>query len=525
MVTDLSELSAPTGMSHRRVWTLTIACFGVLLVISSMVALNTALGDIAIATAADQTQLTWMVDSYTLVLACGLLPAGAIGDRYGRRSALLFGLAVFAAASVVPALSTAPLHIIAARAVAGFGAAFVMPATLSLITSAYPKQQRTKAVGIWAGVAGCGGVVGMLGSGVLLHFWSWQSIFWAFAGAGILLFALAATISNSRDTDAAPLDTAGAVVIAAAVAALVYGILEAPARSWSDPLVLGCIAAGMVLMAAFGYIELRSHHPLLDVRLFAVPQFRTGAVAITVMFLVMFGFFYLAMQFMQLVMGYSAIGTAFALSPLAVPILILSPLSAWYLPRMGLRLVVFAGMALLSVGLLCLRTVHLDTSYWDLAWRLLVVSAGIGLFTAPTTSAIMTATPDDKQGVASAVNDTAREIGAALGIALTGSLLASGYTRHISPVLDAYPVVVRDAARGSLAGAAAVAGRLGPQADQLMLVARSAFLQAMASTLLALALITAIAGVLIACGAPGRDDSQPSLVRHLNFPRKIFSRR
>lgn len=512
MVTDLAQLSSPTISSRRRTWTLIIACLGVLLVISSMVALNTALGDIAVATTADQTQLTWMVDSYTLVLACGLLPAGAIGDRYGRRGALLFGLAVFALASVVPALSTVPLHIIAARAVAGLGAAFVMPATLSLITCAYPKEQRTKAVGIWAGVAGCGGVVGMLGSGVLLHFWSWQSIFWGFAGTGALLAVLTCTISSSRDPEAKPLDGVGAVTIAAAVATLVYGILEAPARGWTHPLVLGCIAAGVTLTAAFAYVELRTRHPLLDVRLFTVPEFGTGAGAITIMFLVMFGFFYLAMQFMQLVMGYSPLRTAFALSPLAIPMLVLSPLSSWYLPRLGLRVVVLAGMILLSAGLLCLRLVHLESTYWDLAWPLLVVSLGIGLFTAPTTSAIMSSTPDDKQGVASAVNDTTREIGAALGIALTGSLLAAGYSRDITPALGTLPPMVRDTVHGSLAGATAVATRMGPGGDQLLHLARLAFLHAMGSTLLVLATVTATAGVLIACWAPGRDGTQWSLL-------------
>jgi len=513
MVTDVAP-SVPAVNAGQRRWTLIVACLGVLLVISSMVALNTALGDIAMATSADQTQLTWIVDSYTLVLACGLLPAGAIGDRYGRRGALLFGLAVFAAASLVPVLSTAPLHIIAARAAAGLGAAFVMPATLSLITCSYPKEQRTKAVGIWAGIAGAGGVFGMLGSGVLLHFWSWQSIFWAFTASAAGLAALTATIGSSRDTDAKPLDTAGAAVIAGAVAALVFGILTAPERGWTDALVLTCLVGGAALLIAFAILELRVRYPLLDVRLFAIPEFGTGAAAITVLFLVMFGFFYLAMQFMQLVMGYSAIGTAFALSPLAVPMLILSPLSSWYLPRMGLRAVVFSGLLLLAAGLLGLRLVHLDSPYWDLAWPLLVVSTGVGIFTAPTTSAIMSAAPDDKQGVASAVNDTTREVGAALGIALTGSLLASGYAHHIAPAIDALPLPVREAARGSLAGATAAAAHLGPAAGQLLLVARLAFLQAMQTTLLVLAIITAVAAVVIACWAPGRGRSTERVPKH-----------
>ena len=170
---------AMTGLSGTaRGWTLFVACLGVLLVISSMVALNTALPDLAMATSASQTELTWIVDSYTLVLACLLLPAGALGDRFGRRGALLLGLAVFALASVAPAIWSDPMHIIVARGVAGAGAAFVMPATLSVLTAAYPKEERNKAVGIWAGTAGCGAVVGMLGSGALLHLWSWQSIFW-----------------------------------------------------------------------------------------------------------------------------------------------------------------------------------------------------------------------------------------------------------------------------------------------------------------------------------------------------------
>ncbi|HEY6576729.1 MAG TPA: MFS transporter, partial [Mycobacterium sp.] len=199
--------SAVTALpSRRRIWTLVVACMGVALVISSMVALNTVLGEIAVAASATQTQLTWVVDSYTLVLACLLLPAGAIGDRYGRRCALLVGLAIFATASLAPVLLHTPVEIIASRAAAGVGAAFVMPATLSLLTAVYPKAERAKAVGIWAGVAGSGAVLGMLGSGLLLKFWPWQSLFFALAGGGLLLFLLALTVSETRDDSAPPVD-------------------------------------------------------------------------------------------------------------------------------------------------------------------------------------------------------------------------------------------------------------------------------------------------------------------------------
>jgi MFS family permease len=201
-------VTAPVS-NRARIWTMNVACVGVTLVIASMVALNTALGDIAVATSATQSQLTWIVDCYSVVLACLLLPAGAIGDRYGRRGALLFGVGLFGIASLASTVFTSPVQLIAARGVAGAGAAFIMPATLSLLTATYRDDERAKAVGIWAGVAGCGAVIGMLGSGTLLHFWSWRSIFWAFAVFAALIFVLACTVSSSRDDEATPLDWPG----------------------------------------------------------------------------------------------------------------------------------------------------------------------------------------------------------------------------------------------------------------------------------------------------------------------------
>jgi EmrB/QacA subfamily drug resistance transporter len=494
---------------------LTVACFGVLLVISSMVALNTALPDLATATSATQTQLTWIVDSYTLVLACLLLPAGALGDRYGRRGAMLFGLVVFALASVAPTIWSEPMDIIVSRGVAGAGAAFVMPATLSLITAAYPKAERNKAVGIWAGTAGCGAVVGMLGSGGLLHLWSWHSIFWAFAAAGLAIAALTLTIASSKESEPKPLDWLGALVIGGAVAALVFGILEAPTRGWSHPLVLGCIVAGLLLAVAFGAVELRRRHPLLDVRLFTIPAFAAGAATITVFFLSMFGFLFLLMQYMQLILGYSPIKTALALAPIMGPVLLLSFASFWYLPRLGLRAVLGSGLMIIAIGLVCLRFVEPGSSYWAIAWPMLVMSVGIGLCTAPTTSAIMNNTPDDKQGVASAVNDTTREMGAALGIALAGSMLAARYGNALAPQLTGFPKPVSDAATTSLGQAIEVAKQLGPAGAHLAELSKATFIDAMGLSALVLGALVATSAVLIALWAPGRDDRQLGFVRRL----------
>lgn len=499
----------------RRIWLLAVASVDVLLVISSMVALNAALPDIAVQTSATQSQLTWIVDGYTLALACLLLPAGAIGDRYGRRGALLFGLAVFALASLAPVFLDSPLQIIVARAVAGAGAAFIMPATLSLLTAAFPKSERNKAVGIWAGVAGSGAVFGFLGTGVLLHFFSWQSIFYMFAAGALLMFVATCTIGSSRDETATPIDWVGGALIGTAIAVFVLGVVEAPARGWTDPAVLGCLAAGVVLGVLFAVVELRRAHPLLDVRLFRRPDFATGAAGITFLFIANFGFFFVAMQFMQLVMGYSALQTAFALSPLAFPVLVLGGTLPLYLPKVGLRFAVTVGLLLLAAGLFLMRSLTADATFLDLMWPMLLAASGIGLATAPTTSAIMNAVPNEKQGVASAVNDATREIGAAVGIAVAGSILAAGYHSALAPKLAGLPEQIRTTATDSLAHALAISEQMGPQGGQVAVAARDAFMAAADQALFVLSALLVVGSVFIAVWSPGRDGGQWSLIRRI----------
>ncbi|MEE6175360.1 MFS transporter [Mycobacterium sp. 050134] len=501
------------GRPRARKWTLAVACMGVGLVVASMTALNTALGDLAVDTSATQSQLNWIVDGYTVALACLLLPAGAIGDRYGRRGALLLGLVVFALGSIAPAILHQPTQIIAARAVAGAGAAFVMPATLSLLTVAYPKEDRVKAVGIWAGTAGSGAVLGMLGSGALLHFGDWHAIFWSLGVAGLVIFALACAIASSRDSGAPRIDSAGALLIGAALAVAVAAILEAPTRGWGDPLVLGGIVAGAVLAAVFGVVELRKRQPLLDVRLFADPAFATGVASIVVLFGATFGFFYLGMQYVQQIMGYSPLMTAVAFTPFMVPLGIFSALSFWYVPKFGLRLVIFVGTLLMAVGFASMHVLNLHTSYLELAWPTLILSTGIGLCTAPTTSAIMGAVSDEKQGVASAVNDASREMGGALGIAVAGSILAGRYSQELAPELVAFPAPVRGAATDSLAKAVEMADRLGPQGRQLAELSKAAFMASLHASTTALAVLVAVAAVAVGLWAPGRDGRQLRWVR------------
>jgi MFS family permease len=449
-----------------------------------------------------------VVDGYTLALACLLLPAGAIGDRYGRRGALLTGLVIFGVASFAPVIFDSPLQIIVARAAAGAGAAFIMPATLSLLTAAYPKAERNKAVGIWAGVAGSGAIVGFLATGTLLHFFEWPSVFWALTVASAILLVLTCTIRSSRDENRTPVDWFGAVLIASAVAIFVFGVVEAPSHGWADPLVWGSMTAGVLLTATFAVVQLRRTHPLLDIRLFKRPDFATGAVGITCLFAANFGFFFVIMQYMQLVLDYTPLQTAFALVPVALPVLALGATTHLWSPRIGLRAAVVSGLILIATGLLSLRVLEIDSSFWDLAWPLLIMSSGIGMCTAPTTSAIMNAAPDDKQGVASAVNDTTREVGAAVGIAAAGSVLAAQYQHILAPMLAALPDQVRGPALGSLAQALEIADRMGPAGQALTVDAQQAFLSAMDVSMTVLAVALLIAGVFIGLWSPGRDGRQ-----------------
>jgi len=388
-----------------------------------------------------------------------------------------------------------------------------MPATLSLLTAAFPRSERNKAVGIWAGVASSGAIFGFMGTGLLLKYFSWPSIFYGFAASAVALFIATCTISSSRDETATPLDWVGAVLIGGAVAVFVFGVVEAPVRGWTHPIVWGGMSAGVALAVVFAIVELRRKHPLLDVRLFKRPDFATGAVGITCLFFANFGFFFVSMQYMQLILGYTPLQTAFALTPLAVPIMVLGATLHLYLPKVGLRIAVALGLFLIGVGLFCMRFLDAGSAYIDLVWPLLIVSAGIGLCVAPTTSAIMNAVPDEKQGVASAVNDTTREVGAAVGIAVAGSVLAAQYNNVLAPGLAGFPEQVREQALDSLANALAIAGQMGPQGTELADLATSAFVQSMDLSLLVVAAALMVASAFVAVWAPGRDGQQFGFLR------------
>ncbi|WP_232715924.1 MFS transporter [Gordonia metallireducens] len=431
-------MKLPNGfrMDARSAWLVLVACLSVSMVVAAMAALNTALPDIAVDTGADAGQMTWIVDGYTLALAALLLPAGAIGDRFGRREILIIGLILFGVASLAAIWVNGPEQLILTRCLAGAAAALIMPTTLSLITSGMPDGQRAVGISIWSAIAGGGAIAGFLVTGLLLEFFSWHSIFITFAASSGVAALLCFTIGTSKDTDPGRFDIPGTLCSVLAIAGVVFGLLEAPHRGWADPLVLACLVGGILLAALFVVVEVRSASPLFDVRLLRNRAFGSGSLSVAVQFLASFGMFYLVLQLLQLVFGYSPLQSAVALMPFVAGVGIFSLLSNWLAVRLDSLKFVIAGGALLSgIGLTLMGLIRVG-DYWTLAAILAVVAIGIGLASAPATTAIMSNTPLDNQGVGSAINDTAREIGAAIGIAIAGSMVAAGYKARIGPTAD-----------------------------------------------------------------------------------------
>jgi EmrB/QacA subfamily drug resistance transporter len=477
---------------------LRVVLIALALVVAAVPALNVALPSLTESTDASMSQLQWVVDAYALVFAGLLLPAGALGDRYGRKPVLVAGLFVFAVGAGLAALSSSPQALIALRGLMGVGAALVMPTTLSIITTSFPKEQRGRAVGAWIGVAGAGAVVGLLSSGTLLEIWEWQSVFWFSSVLGLVVALLAIRlIPNSREANSPRVDYVGGLLSVLTLAGVVFAAIEGPERGWTDSVTLGAFAVGAVSLGAWVWWGLKVTEPLLDPRLFARRGFSTGVVSIALQFFVFFGFIFLVVQYVQLVLGYSSLQAGLALIPMAMVLGGLSRRVPHLAAKVSRRRLAVTGLLLMGFGMGVLSQLGADSSYWLLLAGIVPIGAGMALATAPATTDIVSAVPANKQGVASAVNDAAREVGGTLGIAILGSLLNQRYRSGVSDAAPAdAPNGFVDAARESLAGALGMAGRLGEQGTSLVDGARHAFVEGMdlafvvsAGTLFALAAV------------------------------------
>ena len=507
----------------RRWWTLAVLCLSLLIIGLDNTILNVALPTLVRDLHVSGSSLQWIVDAYTILYASMLLTTGSLGDRFGRKGALSVGLLVFGFGSTAAAFSGSAGPLIASRALMGLGGCIIMPATLSILTNVFPPQERGKAIGIWAGVSGLGIAVGPALGGLLLqHFW-WGSVF--LINVPIVIVALLAGrlfVPDSKDPSAPRLDPVGTLLSTGGLIGLLYGVIEAPVNGWGSSGVLVGFFGGLAVLTAFVLWERAIDHPMLDVRFFTNPRFSGASFAVTLVFFAMFGVSFLLTQYLQFVMGFSALRAGLGFIPLAALLMISAPMSATFTKRFGSKAVVTVGLAIVAGALLMLSQATVHSGYPYAGMVLALLGLGIGTAMSPATDSIMGSLPKEKAGVGSAVNDTTRQVGGALGVAVLGSLAAAAYHAKIagSTVFAALPGPAHAAARDSIGGALQVAPHLGAAGRQLAADANGAFVHAMSVSALAAAVV-ALAGALVALiflpAQPGGDaepvaevDDQPS---------------
>ena len=515
-----AALRDPQVAYQRRWLTLLVLCISLMVIGLDNTILNVALPTLAKTgadggLAASSSQLQWIVDSYTIVFAGLLLTAGSLGDRFGRYRFLAVGLVIFGIGSGLSAMASDANVLIATRALMGIGGAFIMPSTLSILTNVFTDPaERGKAIGVWAGVSAIGIGVGPVAGGFLLtHFW-WGSVFLVNVPVVIVGLVLGYfLVPESKDPSTPHLDPVGAVLSILGLGALLWSIIEAPSNGWGDPKTIAGFVVGFAILGAFLAWELHSSHPMLDVRFFENPRFSAASGAVTLTFFALFGVVFLLTQYLQSVLDYSTIKAGAVLIPMSVVMMIAAPLSNVWTVRFGNKRVVATGLALVALSMLTFLTLQVDSSTIHVIGTTLLLGLGMGNIMAPATDSIMGSLPRAKAGVGSAVNDTTRQVGGAVGVAVMGSILSSIYGSHMTSRLT--DAGVPAAARGPLSDS--IGKTLGileskqgrPFADTVTPLAHQSFVNGIhaAAVVAAVVLLIGMACVIKWLPARARDDA------------------
>jgi EmrB/QacA subfamily drug resistance transporter len=499
---------------HRRRWIiLGIMSLSLVITLLNNVTVNVALPELSKELSADNTELQWIMDAYVVVFGGLLLVMGAFGDRFGRRHALLAGLAIVGLVSALTAqYASTSEQVIGARAMMGLGAALVMPATLSVIVVVFPPEERGKAVGIWVGMAGVGAPLGLLVGGWAVESFDWRAVFWInppiIALAMILNILL---VPNSRDERERPMDPIGAVLSVGALGSVLYAIIEGPSLGWTSPEILGLGAIGIILVFVFVRWESRTEYPMLPMEFFQNRGFSLGLIAISLAFFVMFSFMFTQMLHFQLVREKSAFEAALRFLPLPLGLMPSAANSDKLCERFGSNNVVSVGLAIIGTAMLIFTTVDVGTAYETLALIFFLIGVGMGLTMAPSTNMVMDSIPHDKAGVGSATNDASREVGGAFGIAIVGSAVNEIYQREmvVPNGLESYSGVVSE----SFPAAIRIGNELVAHGNMLGMElidnAQLAFVEGMTGAAAISALVAIVNAVLVKLYMPKRSVSKP----------------
>ena len=462
----------------------------VVVVVAMVAAINLALPKLSGSSLhPSSTGLLWIVDAYVLVFGCLLIPAGALGDRLGRKGVLVSGMVVFAAGCVTSAAAQDVAALVTGRVISGIGA-LVMPATLSLLMQVTPHEHKPRAIATWTGATGAAGALGTLGGGALLQAAPWQTLFGVVAGLTLLLAAAVARVAPRGERHAASTDPLGTLLVTAAVFALLLGIIESASHGWGSALVLGSLGVAALLLAAFTGHARRAAHPLLDPRVFAISGLRTGVLGVAAVFFGLFALFFVNAQYLQYAKGYQPLITGVAILPLPAGLIIVSPRSIALARRIGTRVVVTAGLSMIAGGLLGLSFAGAATPYPPYGLALLAISVGAALSVPSLSTGIMASLPPARAGMGSGLNSASREIGSALGIAVVGTVLASHFGAGLPAALRPYA--------SSVSGALGAARQLGGTAPGHTI---GAFTSAMALGYRVVAVVVLLGAVTVAVSA------------------------
>ena len=502
---------------HSPRFVLAGCCLALVLVMASVTSVNLALEGIAVDLGAAGSDLTWIADAYTVALAAFVLPFGALGDDKGRKNTLVVGTIVFGIAAGVAATSSSVGFLIACRAVMGIGAALIMSSTLSTVTSVYSEEGKARAVAIWAGFASAGAVLGLLMSGLLLEYFSWESTFLAVAIlAAISLVATLVFIPHTSDEEESHPDPVGAGLTAIGIGALVYGVIEGADAGWgaTAPVVAFIVAAVAIL--GWAIHDSRVTWPMLDPRLFRLRGLSSGSLTLVLIFLGAFGFFYVGLQYVQLVLGFGPLLAAVSFLPIAVVVMPVSALTPRLVERWGDKPLMAGGLILMGVAFYLITGLTAESEYPSFLVPMCVFAFGMALASTPSTNAVVASLPPEKQGVASALNDVTRELGAAIGIALLGSLFNTGYSDNVADKTTRLPAASAEMVKESPAVGIQVAespklGKAGPALEQAV---HNAFMQGMDKAFIAGAIVMLIGLLYVLLRAPGRrvEESGPEPV-------------
>jgi EmrB/QacA subfamily drug resistance transporter len=514
--TEQTPASDSSAGYEKRWWVLATMTVCLLVVIMGNTILNVAIPTLQRELHATQGELQWAVDAYILVFAGLLFSWGVVGDRIGRKRVLLIGLSIFAVGSVLAAFSTSPIELIGWRVVMGIGGAAVQPTTLAVITNVFPPRERGRAIGVWAGTAGIAVAGGPLAGGAVLeHFW-WGAVFLIgvpVAALGVL--AVLAFVPESQDPSPGRLDVPGVLLSILALAGLVFGIIRGGSgEGWTTPAVFVPLVGGLLLLGLFVWLQRRSTHPALDVSLFRNPAFSAAAGALGLNFFALLGATFYLVYYLQGVRGYTPLQSGAALIPVALGMALMAPRSSALAERFGAKAVCATGFLLIALSFVGVQLLGLATPAWLLVVVLSVQGLGMGAVMAPATESIMSVVPREKAGAGAAVNNSVRQVGGALGVAILGSVLAASYAANLGPALDALPAGARASARQSIVATLQVAGDLQAGGDRhaaraaaaLVGPAREAFVAAMHVTAVFTAGAAIVAAFVVLRWLPGRRD-------------------